>query len=359
MQFNLKRRFLFLLILFSGIFLQQSNAQDISISQTYAAPLSLNPALTGGYQGNFRVSLLYRDQWSSMLSDPYRSFLVSGDARIPLKKQSRNTDYVGVGILIANDRKNPFDYSNNSITFNGAFHKRLGDGAVNYLSAGVQFGLLQKNFSYENFTFQDQFNGIDEFPFTSNEQLPVNNHAHFDFSIGLNYATELKNNMTLEIGAAAYHVLEPNISFYQDVNPTTAPVGLINENKQRSRYVAHVSSRISPHYDLSFTPRLIFSTQGNHQQIQAGSGVRSVLSDVKQTALHAGLWGRVTHDLDSYAFRDIVAMVGIEYEQVIFGFSYDLSIDDISTYSVGQHSFEFSVRYIGSYEDEGFYCPQF
>lgn len=335
------------------------HAQDVNISQTYAAPLALNPALTGGYQGNFRVSLLYRDQWASLLNDPYRNFLISGDARIALNKRSNNTDYVGVGILIGNDRINPFDFSKNSITFNGAFHKRLGDGAVNFLSAGVQFGLQQRNFSYENFTFQDQFNGIDEFPFSSNEQLPINNFANFDLSVGINYSTQLKDNATLEIGGAAYHLLEPNISFYQDTDPNAAPVGLINENKLKPRYVMHLSSRLSPNFDFSVTPRLVVFSQGTHQQLQIGSGIRSVMSDVKQTALHAGLWGRMTHDIDSYAFRDVVAMVGIEFQQVIFGFSYDLSINDIASYPGGQHTFELSIRYIGNYEDEGFYCPQF
>ena len=52
-------------------------------------------------------------------------------------------------------------------------------------------------------------------------------------------------------------------------------------------------------------------------------------------------------------------MVGLEFQRVIFGISYDFSIDDISTYSAGQHTFEVSIRYIGDYEDEGYYCPQF
>ncbi len=334
-------------------------AQDLNISQTFAAPLTLNPALTGGYQGNFRISALYRDQWSGMLGDPYKSFLLSGDARLSFGRKNTNGDKIGAGVLIASDRINPFDYSNNSITFNGAFHKRLGEGKVNYLSAGIQFGLVQKNFSFENFTFQDQFNGVDEFPFSSNEELPINNFAHFDLSIGLNYSTPINKNFTLEVGGAAFHMLEPNISFYQDENLNTAPVGLINENSLKRRYVAHVASHLIQDYTLAFTPRLVFMTQGTHQQLLAGSGVRSILNDVKEMALHAGIWGRLTHDIDSYAFRDIVAMVGIEFQRVIFGLSYDVSIDDITTYRAGQHTFELSIRYIGDYKDDGYYCPQF
>lgn len=335
----------------------QVEAQDLNISQTYAAPLLLNPALTGGYNGNFRISTLYRDQWSSMLGDPYSSFLLSGDARISIGQRQSNGDFAGIGVQITSDKVNPYDFSTNSIMINGAFHKRLGKGSVNYLSAGLQFGIAQKNFSYENFTFQDEFNGVDGFPFFTRENFPANNHAHFDMSIGLNYSTELNSNLSIEVGGAAFHLIEPNISFYQDVDVSMSD--LINENGLKSRYVGHVSSQIKKNNDFSYTPRIIFSTQGTHQQIMFGTGVRSVINDVKEVALHAGIWGRMTHDLDSYGFRDIILMAGLEYQSVIFGLSYDLSISDLTSYAVGQHTFEFSIRYTGNYEDEGYYCPQF
>ncbi len=336
---------------------ETGKTQDLNISQTYAAPLLLNPALTGAYNGNFRISALYRDQWSSLVGDPFRSFLISGDSRLSFGKRNKTGDHVGAGVLISSDKVNPYDFSTNSITFNGAYHKRLGEGKVNYLSVGIQFGLAQKNFSYENFTFQDQFNGVDDFPFGTRENLPANNFANFDLSLGLNYATQLKDNLSLEVGAAAFHLIEPNISFYQDVNNNNTT--LINENGLKRRMIVHVSSHMISDYTLSFTPRIVFSTQGTHQQLLFGSGVRTVMNDVKEIALHFGTWGRMTHDIDTYAFRDLVAMVGIEFQSVIFGLSYDVSIDDIFTYSAGQHTFEFSIRYTGNYEDEGYYCPQF
>lgn len=336
----------------------QTIAQDISISQTYAAPLLLNPALTGGYNGNFRIATLYRDQWSSMLGgDPYRSFMLSGDARMDVGNSRVNGDNIGVGVSIVSDRVSPFDFSTNSIMLNVAYHKRLGRGKVNFLSAGLQFGLAQKNFSYENFTFQDQFNGIDNFPFATAEDFPANNYGHFDLSLGINYATEVNRNLSIEFGGAGFHLLEPNISFYKDVDVSMS--NLINQNGLKSRYVGHVSAHVIKNNEVSFTPRIIYSTQGTHQQIMFGSGARSVFNDVKELALHAGAWGRMASELDSYGFRDVVLMVGFEFQAVIVGFSYDLSVNDLTTYQVGQHSFEFSLRYTGNYEDEGNFCPQF
>lgn len=350
-----------ILYIFVGLLLltkSTAHAQDMNISQTYASPLLLNPALTGGFSGNFRLAAMYRDQWASLIKDPYSSFIVSGDARLRIGQHLSDNDYFGAGVLFYNDRINPFGFSTTSILFNGAFHKRMGQGSTDFLSVGTQFGLAQKNFSYENFTFQDEFNGIDEFPFETNERLPANNFAYFDLSLGLNYSHTLSDMLSMEIGIAGYHLLEPNISFYQDVMPQLGQE-LIQDNLLTSRYTAHLSARWSPQYELSLTPRLIIQSQGQHKQLMLGSGLRNEINDVKEVAYHLGLWGRMTHSLDSYAFNDVIAMVGIEVHRVLFGLSYDISIQDITGYRLGQHVFELSIRYVGNYDDSGSYCPEF
>jgi len=41
------------------------SAQDPHFSQYYFTPLEVNPALTGIFEGKYRASMSYRDQWSS------------------------------------------------------------------------------------------------------------------------------------------------------------------------------------------------------------------------------------------------------------------------------------------------------
>ena len=41
-------------------------AQDIHFSQYYSAPLTINPALTGGFAGDYRAGVNYRTQWGSV-----------------------------------------------------------------------------------------------------------------------------------------------------------------------------------------------------------------------------------------------------------------------------------------------------
>ncbi|HQU60103.1 MAG TPA: type IX secretion system membrane protein PorP/SprF, partial [Saprospiraceae bacterium] len=52
-----------------------SQAQDQHFSQFFASPLTLNPALTGTFDGKYRVAFIYRDQ------DPYKTFAGAIDLR--------------------------------------------------------------------------------------------------------------------------------------------------------------------------------------------------------------------------------------------------------------------------------------
>jgi len=46
-----------------------ANAQDPHFSQYTASPLYLNPAMTGVFGCNYRLTMIYRSQWSSVLRD--------------------------------------------------------------------------------------------------------------------------------------------------------------------------------------------------------------------------------------------------------------------------------------------------
>ena len=54
-------------------------AQDAHLSMYDAAPLFLNPAMTGVFQGDWRVHGQYRTQWKAVNFKPYNSALISFD----------------------------------------------------------------------------------------------------------------------------------------------------------------------------------------------------------------------------------------------------------------------------------------
>ena len=56
-------------------------AQDPNFSQFFASPLTLNPALTGKFDGDFRFAANYRNQWPS-INNAYTTGTASFDMGI-------------------------------------------------------------------------------------------------------------------------------------------------------------------------------------------------------------------------------------------------------------------------------------
>ncbi|HYK55270.1 MAG TPA: type IX secretion system membrane protein PorP/SprF, partial [Flavisolibacter sp.] len=71
-----------------------SKAQDPNFSQFFASPLTLNPALTGKFDGAFRVAGNYRNQWPT-INNAFTTATVSVDAGI-LRNSIPDYDQFGV-----------------------------------------------------------------------------------------------------------------------------------------------------------------------------------------------------------------------------------------------------------------------
>jgi type IX secretion system PorP/SprF family membrane protein len=324
-------------------------AQDRHFTQFYAAPLQLNPALTGAFDGKYRVGGVYRDQWRSLLDQPYQTFAFGADMRFTPSRATVK-DKIGVGITFLNDRVNQIGFSTTQLGLSGAYHKSLNAFNTQYLSAGFQFGLTQRNVNYDYLNFQDQFNGIDQFKGISREKLPENNFGYADLSMGLNYANAPKNRTGVFIGLAMHHFAQPNVSFYERPE--------IPNNKLFTRYSAQLNVQIPINRRVSFTPRLLAALQGPHLEMNVGANVRSVLN-TSGTAIHFGGWARPVRTQNGVNLDAIALLFGMEFNNILVGLSYDLNIPTLTNYRKVQNSFEISLIYLGDYENDELLCPQF
>jgi len=106
----------FLLFSFFVILLHQfAAAQDKHFTQFYAAPLTLNPALTGSFEGRYRVSTIYRNQWKKVLDNPFKTVALATDLRFPARTRSKSKDAIGLGLLFFNDKTGVIDFSTTQI----------------------------------------------------------------------------------------------------------------------------------------------------------------------------------------------------------------------------------------------------
>lgn len=351
----MRKIFILALTLF---FISDLSAQDKHLSQFYASPLTLNPALTGAYNGRYRFSMIYRDQWRRVIESPYRTFASELDVRFKVKSNSQYKDAAAVGLVFFRDQVSGIDFSTQQIALSGAFHKGLGYNNRQFLSIGFQGGISQRNVNYEQLTFDDQFNGVDGYSLGTGEDLPINNFSYGDFSLGVNYAITPKARKSFYAGFAMHHVFQPDVSFYkEELDDNGEPIG---SEKLYARYSTQLSAEIPFNDMLSILPRLLIAKQGPHFEANAGMNVRFMLNDYSNNSFYVGGWARpVSNGEDGIGLDALVLMVGLQQGNFLFGVSYDANFQDLVNYNQGQGAFELSISYFGDFENDSILCPRF
>lgn len=347
----------FLLIFFSCIILSNINAQDAHFTQYYQVPGQVNPALTGTFGGLYRVGINYRDQWNQAVQSGFNSFTASGDVKFEIGQDRSGQDIVALGIMFLSERTDIFDFNTTGIALAGAFHKALDKNTKQYLGAGVQVGIFQKNVNYEDLTFQDQFNAINAFDGITSENLPVNNFGAFDLNLGVQYSISPIKRSNFNVGVSMYHLFPNNNSFW--AQNEIIDNNLDTDFTEYRRVNAHVSYAFPTSETLVINPRLLYMSQGPHNQILLSNlfKVKGLQDDTKSFFFGPAI--RMDNDVSGFGVESLILQAGIEYNSMIFGLSYDHNMDDLFSNRRGLGAFELSINILGQYENEDTFCPTF
>jgi len=210
-------RGLFLLLI---ILLQRAPgfAQDHMYSQFFNSPLYLNPALTGQFEGDLRMNLIYRNQWTTV-PGTFSYFSGSVDYNVPRFGG-------GIGLLVTRSSEGTAYLNLTSIS--GLYSYSVGSEDF-VLSFGLQAGVTNRTLDYSKLVFGDQIDptlGIVSGSSAAAGAFPYNNKFFFDSGLGTNLAIHDFN-----IGLALQHINQANESF------TGTPV------KVPIRTNAHISYR--------------------------------------------------------------------------------------------------------------------
>src|ERR1039457_7372715 len=88
-----------ILLVFTGSALE---AQDLHFSQWFNSPLTTNPANTGFIpDADYRLGANYRNQWSSIMAEPYKTMSAWGDAQV--FRDRIQSGWLGLGGVILHD----------------------------------------------------------------------------------------------------------------------------------------------------------------------------------------------------------------------------------------------------------------
>jgi len=288
-----------LIILF--IFIQQlTNAQDYFFSQFYAAPLILNPALTGLSNGDYRLNINYRNQQKGIV--PYTTYSAAFDSKILRSFTGDNT--LAAGIVYLNDGYADGVLNNLSMLFSTAYHQVFGTKKNHFLSGGLQIGLLQRRIDQTKLSFSNQWsiaNGYD----------PSIQH-------GMNFSADQINSADINLGILWYHFLSDKSSVFLGVDaahliaPKESFFGI--DNRLSKRYLVHLGSRLPLSESMAIVPNLIYNSQNKISQAVIGSLVDYSLNE--DVILKSGLW---------YRNRDksAIFMAGVELYSMQVSLSYD------------------------------------
>jgi type IX secretion system PorP/SprF family membrane protein len=321
-------------------------AQDPNFSQFFVSPLTLNPALTGKFNGNFRVAGNYRDQWPA-ISNAFITSTASFDAPI-LRNRISELDTWGVGVMAMTDRTANGILTTNSISLTTAYHKGLDEDGLHQFGIGFQGTYTNKRLDGTKLHFETELDSLGGWTNSSGEAIDdqVINLNYFDFSLGALYngSTDGYNNFYL--GVSAYHVNKPQETFtgiYYQLNP---------------RFTVHAGGAI-PIGDRSKTIYLssLFSRQAAANNIVLGgaAGFNINGDEENPTSFYAGLWTRFNNVNDA-----VIPYIGLEFGGFRLGASYDVNISSLKTASQSRGGIEISLIYINlPVGNKGIPCPRF
>src|SRR5688572_10042980 len=130
-------------------FLGRSLAQDFHLSMYDAAPLFLNPAMTGLIETKMRALVHYRTQWNAIAFKPFTTYLASFD--MPGKKKW------SFGGQIVNMRAGLSNYNVLQILGACSYNVSLDKESFHNISLGLHLGVTQKKVEYGALTYDAQW----------------------------------------------------------------------------------------------------------------------------------------------------------------------------------------------------------
>ncbi|MEO6868547.1 MAG: PorP/SprF family type IX secretion system membrane protein [Ginsengibacter sp.] len=317
------------------------NAQDPHFSQFFSSPLTLNPALTGKFDGTLRVSGNYRNQWPAF-NNVYTTSTISVDFHL-LKNKLPDYDTWGLGILALKDQAGGNVLTNNYLGISTSYHKALDENGFQQLGIGFQGTYGQKRLDISKLNYEDMltpfgFTGVTQ-EIYQNDNLNI---SYLDLNAGLLYSSSTNDQNNFYIGASMYHINRPRESFKGgswNVSPrTTLSAG---------GYFP-LSDIITLHTSG------IYQVQNKATETVIGGALAAAL-DVQSenpSNVYIGSW---------YRFNDaIIPYIGLEFAGLRIGATYDINTSSLKSGSQSRGGMEISLIYIkrpAGYK--GIPCPKF
>jgi type IX secretion system PorP/SprF family membrane protein len=326
------------------------SAQDPSFSQFFASPLTLNPALTGKFNGDMRAAGNYRNQWPTV-NKAYITSTVSLDFPI-MQDKLREGDRWAIGVMGMTDKTANGILTSNYFALSTAYHKTVDENGLHTIGLGFQGTYANRTLDGPRLHFLDglQIDGTWLPSASEPVNLEVVTASYFDMNAGLLYNGSLNGSNEVYFGVSMYHINQPKESFL-GVDNITVPIRL---TVQGGGYFPSESTGktwyVSAHYNRQVTAsELVF---GGALELSAGTDQN------KPVNVYIGSWARLNNVTDA-----VIPYVGLDYGSFNLGITYDVNISAFKAASQSQGGVEISLIYIFKKTQDGgtneVQCPRF
>ncbi len=309
---------------------------DPHFTQYYVYPSWLNPALTGAFDGNYRVSGIYRSQWGN-ISQPFQTMGLSAEFTT-----SKNLN-LGLSAMnqLAGDGGYVYTTAYGSLAYTGV---KFGAGDHHRVTFGLQAGIMQRRFDRSKLSFGDQWNPITGYNpgAPSAEALSRNNSTVFDIGAGaLYFDAQPGTKANFYAGFSASHLTKPEDKF-----------SATGDEDFPMRYTLHGGLRIAVNETFSLTPNVLYLSQGSAREKMLG-----VYGQYRVTGNTDLMFGA------NYRIEDAVSpFLGFTHKNFMMGLSYDVNISDLGKMANGSNGFEITLSLIGRKSvrtpEVEFVCPR-
>lgn len=317
----MKRKYLIVAVIGMICLSVDSVAQDAHLSQHDAAPLYLNPALVGQFDGKFRVHGHYRTQWGSLSSKSYKTAAISFD--MPFEKMA-------FGAQIINRRAGAGDYNTLGVLLNAGYSFTVDKNKSHKFSIGLQGGAIQKSVDFDQLYFESQYTtaggGTFDQSLPNGETFGNSSFWLPDINVGIvYYYGKDQKRVNPFVGVSVFHLTQPKETFYGE------------DNKLPMRYIAHGGAKVNLSEKIQLMPKLLYMSQNNDQEINYG------------LMLHYHMGGSGAIILFGPTYRSADAFIleaGLKIGSYEAKLGYDYNTSELNDFSDGKGGFEISLTYI-------------
>lgn len=313
-------------LFFSSICFLKVAGQDPHFSQFYASPLTLNPALTGLFAGEGRISSTYRNQWQS-ISNPFTTGTVAFDSRA-LRRVFKEQNVFGLGGMALYDQSNNGGLRSRYLAFTAGYNQQLDKYGHHRLGIGFQASFVSKTIDYTKFLFSRQFTPIGFDPtLPTGEPRSTLGINYPDMGTGILYSGISNTEQQWYIGASYYHITKPNESMTG------------GEAKLSPRTTIHAGYNFSVNEMSKLYFSGLYMNSAISSEIMLGSIYQQYLDFYdKKSSVLGGIYYRHNESIIPYA--------GLESGDFQIGLSYDINISSLRTASQSRGGFELSLQYV-------------